>query len=100
VDVGLQHVRQYLEVVRRQSAGLDEYGEQLYLLPTTEQIEGSYRKALDGHGLSVLTAVDSMFSVFDWNLERSNEWIYVLARENGNVEDVSWKFFEHSSLYG
>lgn len=60
MDVGLQHVRQYLEIVRRQETEVDDHGEQLYLLPTTKDIEASYRRAVTEHNLPALTAVDSM----------------------------------------
>jgi hypothetical protein len=89
MEVGQQHAMQYLEITRGNEAGFDENGEQLYLLPTTEDIEGSYRSALLDHELPPLTAVDSMFSVFDWSLESSSHWFYALVR-TGNMVDVSW----------
>ncbi|MCU7816972.1 MAG: hypothetical protein KZQ81_17685, partial [Candidatus Thiodiazotropha sp. (ex Rostrolucina anterorostrata)] len=89
MDVGAQHLRQYLEVVSNKRANLNEQGEQLYLLPNTEEIEASYRQAVTENGLPALAAVDAMFSVLDWNLERSDEWVYTLLR-TGNVEDITW----------
>jgi hypothetical protein len=69
MDVGAQHLRQYLEETRKVQSGVDQETEELlYLLPDTEQIEYSYRRAVMFHGLPALTAVDSMFSVLDWNL--------------------------------
>jgi hypothetical protein len=86
--VGLQHLTQYLDYIRDAPNGTDN-GEQLYSLPNTEQIEASYRLAVKQHGLPALTAVDSLFSVMDWNLERSSEPQYVLARMAG-AEDITW----------
>ncbi|MES9994346.1 MAG: hypothetical protein ABW098_20545 [Candidatus Thiodiazotropha sp.] len=58
-------------------------------MPDTREIEASYREAVTDHGLPTLTAVDSLFSVMDWNLERSLEPQYVLARTAG-AADLSW----------
>ncbi|MCG8015401.1 MAG: hypothetical protein JAY97_04225 [Candidatus Thiodiazotropha sp. 'RUGA'] len=68
-SVGLQHLSQYLEETEDRLHGINGDGEQLYLLPNTEQIEASYRLAVTQHGLPALTAVDSLFSVMDWNLK-------------------------------
>jgi hypothetical protein len=87
--VGAQHLMQYLQRIRDVPNGLSPTDEQLYLLPSTEQIERSYREAVTDHGLPALTAVDSMFSVLDWNLENSDDWVYASLRF-GNVQDISW----------
>ncbi|MEW8321233.1 MAG: hypothetical protein AB2606_01195 [Candidatus Thiodiazotropha taylori] len=68
-SVGLQHLSQYLEETEDRLHGINGDGEQLYLLPNTEQIEASYRLAVTQHGLPALTAVDSLFSVMGWNLK-------------------------------
>ena len=88
-SVGLQHLTQYLDNIQDEQSGTNSNGEQLYLLPDTEQIEASYRLAVTQHGLPALTAVDSLFSVMDWNFERNNEPQYALARLAG-AEDVTW----------
>ncbi|MES9994344.1 MAG: hypothetical protein ABW098_20535 [Candidatus Thiodiazotropha sp.] len=96
-DVGLQHLTQYLQRIREEPSGTNENGEQLYRLPSSEQIEASYRLAVIQHGLPAITAVDSLFSVMDWNLERSLEPQYVLARMAG-AEDISWAQMLHPEL--
>ena len=52
-DVALQHLNQYLYIVGQSPN---------FTLPTTEQIERSYRTAVTDHGFSPLTAVDATFS--------------------------------------
>ncbi len=64
--VAKQHLTQYLELI-------DSSGE--FRLPDTMQIETSYSKALNDHGLSQLCAVDSMFSLLDYQ---------------DTVGDISW----------
>lgn len=89
MDVGLQHLIQYLDLIQQDPSGTTPSGEQQYLLPNTEEIENSYRRAVLDHQLPALTAVDSMFSVLDYNIEKDSDWIYALAR-TGNTQDISW----------
>ena len=77
--VGLQHVQQYVSLIDTTS----------YSLPNTEQIEASYRQAVIDNGLPALTAVDSMFSVLDYNIETSSDFPYPTIKSNG-VEDITW----------
>ncbi|MEJ2611436.1 MAG: hypothetical protein P8179_15480 [Candidatus Thiodiazotropha sp.] len=89
MDVGKLHQKQYLELIRPEKSGLDENGEQLYLLPNSIQIENSYREALLAYDLPALTTVDSMFSLIDRNLELGEGPLYAAIRNTG-VVDITW----------
>jgi hypothetical protein len=89
--VGKRHQEQYLELVEGEPSGTDENGEQLYLLANSIQLENSYREALVFYDLPPITTVDSMFSLIDWKLERSEEGWYAKVRAaGGGIEDISW----------
>jgi hypothetical protein len=91
LTVGMKHQKQYLQLVRGEPLGTDENGEQLYLLANSIQLENSYREALVFYDLPPITTVDSMFSLIDWKLERSEEGWYAKVRAAGDgIEDISW----------
>ena len=76
--VGKQHLENYLKLLN------DNPTNGGYTLPTTIQIETSYKAALKLWGLLPITAIDSLFSVLD------------LAAGNGNrqlPQDFSWAQF-------
>lgn len=59
--VGQQHLDNYLQLL--ENSNLTGVGG--YTLPTTIQIEDSYKKALLANGVPPITAIDSLFSVLD-----------------------------------
>lgn len=78
--VGKKHLENYLTLFGDGKHG----GPGAYVLPTTIEIETSYRQALTLWGLPPITAIDSLFSVVD------------LAFGNGNrqlPQDFSWAQF-------
>ncbi|MET0067325.1 MAG: calcium-binding protein [Candidatus Thiodiazotropha sp.] len=92
MEVGALHQLQYLQLIEDEIRDPNEQGESTYLLPNSIAIEDSYRRALVLSGLPPLTTVDAMFSLIDWNLERSDDGIYVSASESG-IEDITWAWF-------
>lgn len=87
LKVGLQHAQQYAALIN--SGAYADGNEVRYTLPNTQQIEASYRQAVMDKGLPALTAVDSMFSVLDYNIETSSDWHYEQIRSTGAL-DISW----------
>lgn len=62
LGVGKVHLENYLKLLNDSPAATGGY-----TLPSTEKIEASYKAALNQYGLPPITAIDSLFSVLDYN---------------------------------
>src|SRR3990170_7136059 len=84
--VGAQHLTNYLKMLRTQ---LVPGTTDSYTLPTTKQIEASYKDALEKSFLPPITSVDSLFSVLDTAAGNAGG-SYVDSNLN---MDFSWAWF-------
>jgi|CXWL01.1.fsa_nt_gi hypothetical protein len=85
--VGKQHLANYIDLLE---TNLVSGG---YTLPTTLQIEASYKSALADFSLPPITAIDSLFSVLDTAagsaIDRS--WVDIMNVANALMGGPSWQ---------
>lgn len=91
-DVGKRHLENYLTLLGSRG------GSGAYVLPTTKEIEASYKEALGRSGLPPITAIDSLFSVLDLaagdgqrSLPEDFSWAQVMNLANGLMGGPAWQ---------
>ncbi|WP_037587812.1 calcium-binding protein [Stenoxybacter acetivorans] len=86
-EVGQKHLANYIEALEKSRS------DNIYTLPDTEQIEASYKKALQDSLLPPIVAIDSLFSVIDYHMGAAINfsWAQIMNDANWVMGGPAWQ---------